>query len=170
MSQHPLYTLANTPTDHLTAHNILRELHNQWEAIALAAGGLQSLRRNAADTAWELFTAAQSDDARFTTVPTNFQTNPYTVVAGDAGGLVDMALSGAGQLSIPTHAAVPFAIGTVIGWRSSDVGVLTIGAVTPGTTSIRSAGGRYKSSAQWAEGTITKRANDEWVLAGDLVV
>jgi hypothetical protein len=69
---------------------------------------------------------------------------------------------------IPTNATTAFPIGTVLTVLSIGVGVTTISAVTPGTTTVLSAGavaasptlGQYKSAA------CIKTATDTWYVVG----
>lgn len=109
---------------------------------------------------------AAFNDARFTTVTHNTQAASYTAVLADAGRLVEMNVAAANTLTVPPNSTEAFPVGTVIGFRQYGAGQVT---VTPGAgVTIRSSGGKLKTAAQYAEGTLTKRATDEWVAAGDL--
>lgn len=92
----------------------------------------------------------------------------YTSVAADAGILLEFNSAGALTLTIPPNASVAFPIGTMLGVRQYGVGQVTIVAGTG--VILRSRDGALKTAGQYAEATLTKRAADEWVLAGDLIV
>jgi hypothetical protein len=100
------------------------------------------------------------------TIPLNTQTGTaYTLVAGDAGDLVTLTNAAAIALTVPTNAAVPFAIGTQITIAQSGVGQVTVaGAV--GVT-VNAADGYLKLRTQWSAGTLIKTATNSWILIGD---
>jgi hypothetical protein len=96
-------------------------------------------------------------------------TADYTAVIGDSYQVLDsMNKATAIAYKIPTNASVAFPIGTVLTILNKGVGVCTISAVTPGTTTILSAGsvsaqptlGQYKSAA------CIKTATDTWYVVG----
>jgi hypothetical protein len=96
-------------------------------------------------------------------------TNDYTAVLNDAyQTLVPMNKATAIAFKIPTNASVAFPVGTVITVLNKGVGACTISAVTPGTTTILSAGavaasptlGQYKTVA------CIKTATDIWYVVG----
>lgn len=101
-----------------------------------------------------LFTAAQAGSS-------------YTFVLGDRGTMVEGTSATAQTFLIPTNATAAFQINTVIAFRQYGAGQITIAAVTPGTTTIRTASS-LTTRAQYSSGSIHKRATDEWVIAGDL--
>jgi hypothetical protein len=70
-------------------------------------------------------------------------------------------------VTIPTDSTFDFAIGTQIHLLNVGTGVITIAAVTPGTTTVNSTPG-LKLRAQWSSATLIKRAADTWVVVGDL--
>lgn len=109
---------------------------------------------------------ASSTDPRFTTVPHVFVTAAYALVASDPGKLIDVDAAAGVALSIPTFANVGIPVGSVIGWRQYGAGQITFTPLT-GVT-LRTEGGRNKSAGQNAEGTLTKRATNEWVLSGSV--
>jgi hypothetical protein len=88
----------------------------------------------------------------------------YTVATGDEGELIQ--LNGTFTVSIPTDATFNFAIGTQINLLSIGTGVITIAAVTPGTTTVNGTGTKLR--AQWSSATLIKRAANTWVVVGDL--
>jgi hypothetical protein len=97
----------------------------------------------------------------------NAQTATYTLVLGDSAKLITMTSGSALTLNVPTNASVAFAIGTQIAVYQGGAGQVTIAAVTPGTTSIRSQGSKTKLNGQYSMAVLTKIATDEWVLTGN---
>jgi hypothetical protein len=100
------------------------------------------------------------------TIPLNTQTGTtYTIAATDAGDLVTLTNSSPITLTVPTNAAVPFAIGTQITIAQSGAGQVTVaGAV--GVT-VNAADGYLKLRTQWSAGTLIKTATNSWILIGD---
>lgn len=80
--------------------------------------------------------------------------------------LLKIDVGSANDLRIPTNTGVPFPIGTQILFFQYGAGQVTV-AGTAGVT-VRSSGGKTKTAAQYAMGTIIKIDTNEWVLAGDL--
>jgi len=91
----------------------------------------------------------------------------YTLVLGDAAKTVTLTNASAITLSVPTNASVAFAIGTQILLYQGGAGQVTVSAVTPGTTSIRSNGSKTKINGQYGVVCLMKLATDEWVLFGN---
>lgn len=90
----------------------------------------------------------------------------YTLVLGDAYELIEMEVSTANTLTIPTNASVPFPLGTQILVSQLGTGQTTI---TPAVgVTIRSSGGKTKTSAQYSMCTLIKRGTNEWYLSGDI--
>jgi hypothetical protein len=90
----------------------------------------------------------------------------YTLVLGDAGDMIEMNVASANVLNVPANSSVAFPIGTQVGVRQIGAGVTT---VTPiGTATVVSRGSLVATAGQWAEAVLTKRAIDQWVLAGDI--
>lgn len=100
--------------------------------------------------------------------PSPKTSTPYTLVLADRGTCIEMDLAGANALNIPTNASVAFDIGTVIEVYQKGAGQTTIAAVTPGTTTIRTATGTVTARTQFSSMSLRKRAADEWILTGDL--
>ena len=61
------------------------------------------------------------------------------------------------------------AIGSQILLYQGGAGQVTIAAVTPGTTSIRSQGSKLKIAGQYGVAGLIKVNTDEWVAFGNLV-
>jgi hypothetical protein len=96
-------------------------------------------------------------------------TSDYTAVLADQYQVLEiMNKATAIAFKIPTNASVAFPIGTVITVLNIGAGECTISAVTPGTTTVLSAGataasptvGQYKSAA------CIKTGTDTWYVVG----
>ena len=96
-------------------------------------------------------------------------TGDYTAVLADQYQVLQlMNKATAIAFKIPTDASVAFEIGTVITVLNIGAGTCTISAVTPGTTTVLSAGvvpasptlGQYKSAA------CIKTAANTWYIVG----
>jgi hypothetical protein len=100
------------------------------------------------------------------------KTAAYTFASGDEGQLFSMNNAASVQFNIPTDATFNFAVGTEINvfWITG-AGQPSIGAVTPGTTTVISTGAvsatpllRVANSGA----TCKKLAADSWIVFGDL--
>jgi hypothetical protein len=94
------------------------------------------------------------------------KTGAYTLASGDESDLIQ--LNGTFTVSIPTDATFNFAIGTQINLLNIGTGVITVAAVTPGTTTLNGTPG-LKLRTQWSSATVIKRAANTWVIVGDLI-
>jgi hypothetical protein len=97
------------------------------------------------------------------------KTVDYTAVLADQyQQLVSMNKATAVAFKIPTNASVAFAVGTVITVLNKGVGLVTISAVTPGTTTVLSAGAVAASPtvAQYKSAACIKVATDTWYVVG----
>jgi hypothetical protein len=97
------------------------------------------------------------------------QTADYTAVSADQfQALQIMNKATAIAFKIPTNASVAFPIGTVITVLSIGVGTCTISAVTPGTTTVLSAGAVAASPtlAQYKSAACIKTGTDTWYVVG----
>ena len=99
------------------------------------------------------------------------KTANYTVASGDEyQQLIQMNKSSAADLSIPTDATYNFPIGTVITVINKAVDLVTIKAVTSGTTAVVSSGtvpaqptlGQYKTAV------LIKLAANNWAVVGGI--
>jgi hypothetical protein len=100
------------------------------------------------------------------------KTDAYTFVSGDEGQLFSMNNAATRQFNIPTDATFDFAIGTEINvfWITG-AGQPTIGAVTPGTTTVISTGDTSatpKLRVANSGATCKKIAADSWIVFGDI--
>ena len=93
----------------------------------------------------------------------------YTLASSDQyQALVISSNASTKTFSIPTNASVAFATGTAITILNTGAGLLTINAVTPGTTTVTSAGGTSASPtvAQYKAAVCLKTATDAWTVVG----
>ena len=93
----------------------------------------------------------------------------YTTVLADSYQvLVTMSNAAANAFKIPTNASVAHPIGTVITVLNIGAGLCTISAVTPGTTTVLSAGATAASPtlAQYRSAACVKTGTDAWYVFG----
>jgi hypothetical protein len=93
----------------------------------------------------------------------------YTAVLADQYQVLEiMNKATAIAFKIPTNASVAFPIGTAITVLNIGAGTCTISAVTPGTTTILSAGSTAASPtvAQYKSAVCIKTATDTWYVVG----
>ena len=100
------------------------------------------------------------------------KTASYTFASGDEGNIFSMNNATTQQFNIPTDATFNFALGTEINvfWITG-VGQPTIGAVTPGTTTVISTGATSatpKLRVANSGATCKKLAANSWIIFGDL--
>ena len=100
------------------------------------------------------------------------KTATYTFASGDEGNIFSMNNAATQQFNIPTDATFNFAIGTEINvfWITG-AGQPTIGAVTPGTTTVISTGATSatpKLRVANSGATCKKLAANSWIVFGDL--
>ena len=100
------------------------------------------------------------------------KTGSYTFVSGDQGNIFSMNNAATQQFNIPTDASFNFAVGTEINvfWITG-AGQPTIGAVTPGTTTVISTGttsATPKLRVVNAGATCKKLAANSWIIFGDI--
>jgi len=100
------------------------------------------------------------------------KTASYTFASGDQGNIFSMNNAATQQFSIPTDATFNFAIGTEINvfWITG-AGQPTIGAVTPGTTTVISTGATSatpKLRVANSGATCKKLAANSWIVFGDI--
>jgi hypothetical protein len=97
------------------------------------------------------------------------KTVDYTAASGDEyQQLIPMNKATAIAFKIPVDATYNFPIGTVITVLSIGVGTVTISAVTPGTTTVLSAGSTAASPtlAQYKSAACIKTAANAWYVVG----
>ena len=119
-------------------------------------------------TTGDIFTAADYNGLVAFTVGAA-QTADYTAVIADAYQVLElMNKATAIAYKIPTNASVAFPVGTVLTILNIGAGTCTISAVTPGTTTILSAGATAASPtlAQYKSAACIKTATDAWYVVG----
>jgi len=97
------------------------------------------------------------------------KTADYTAASGDEyQQLVQMNKATAVAFKLPTDATFAFPVGTVITVLNIGVGLVTISAVTPGTTTVLSAGTVAASPtlAQYKSAACIKTAANAWYVVG----
>ena len=100
------------------------------------------------------------------------KTASYTFASGDEGNIFSMNNAATQQFNIPTDATFNFAVGTEINvfWLTG-AGQPTIGAVTPGTTTVISTGATSatpKLRVANSGATCKKLAANSWIVFGDI--
>jgi hypothetical protein len=97
------------------------------------------------------------------------KTDDYTLVLNDSyQNLVPMNKGTAVALKIPTNATAAIPVGTVITVLNKGAGTVTISAVTPGTTTVLSAGATAASPTlgQYKTAALIKTAADVFYVVG----
>lgn len=113
-----------------------------------------------------LSTSASSNFAQLN-ISTNPQTGTsYTLVAADAGKLIESNNAAANTVVIPLNSSVPFPVGTKIDILQTGAGA-TSASVVSGVT-LNSEAGKRTINAQWQAASLIKRATDTWVMVGAL--
>jgi hypothetical protein len=119
-------------------------------------------------TAGQVLLATELDAVATAMIALNAQTGTtYTTVLADDGKLVTCDNGSPIALTIPPSSSVNYGIGTQINIMQLGAGQVTITAGA-GVT-LRSAGTKLKTGAQYAVATCCKIATDTWVVIGNLV-
>jgi hypothetical protein len=98
-------------------------------------------------------------------------TNDYTAVAADQYQVLEIMNKGTAiAFNIPTDATTNFSIGTAITVLNIGAGLCTIKAVTPGTTTVLSAGAvaAQPTLAQYKTAVCIKTAANTWYVVGGI--
>ena len=101
----------------------------------------------------------------FSELPTSAQSASYTLVLADKMKIVEMSVASANNLTVPLNSSVAFPTGTqinIVQTGSGQTTVVATGGVTINTATT------LKLRAQWSAATLIKRAENTWVLVGDL--
>jgi hypothetical protein len=96
---------------------------------------------------------------------TSAQSASYTLVLADKAKVVEMSVGSANDLTVPLNSSVAFPTGTQIHIVQTGSGQTTV--VATGGVTINSAT-TLKLRARWSAATLIKRAENTWVLVGDL--
>ena len=118
----------------------------------------------------DVLTAANYNSLVAITVGTA-NTTDYTAVLADSYQVLEvMNKATAIAFKIPTDASVAFPVGTALTILNIGVGVCTISAVTPGTTTVLSAGAVAASPtlAQYKTAVCIKTAANSWYVVGGI--
>ena len=110
--------------------------------------------------------ATAAIDFASSTLVTNAQAASYTLVLTDKDKLVEISNASANNLTVPLNSSVAYPIGSQINILQTGVGQTTI--VATGGVTINATPG-LKLRAQWSSATLIKRAENTWVLIGDLI-
>jgi hypothetical protein len=117
-------------------------------------------------------TLGDSVDASFAGLTVNAQTGTtYTAVKADGlNAIVTMDNASPNTFSIPTDATYNFPVGTTLLVYMKGAGVTTITAVTPGTTTVVSAGATIGSPvlARYKSAAAIKLAANNWTVVGGI--
>jgi hypothetical protein len=117
-------------------------------------------------------TLGDSVDASFAGLTVNAQTGTtYTAVKADGlNAIVTMDNASPNTFSIPTDATYNFPVGTTLLIYMKGAGVTTITAVTPGTTTVVSAGATIGSPvlARYKSAAAIKLAANSWIVVGGI--
>jgi hypothetical protein len=119
-------------------------------------------------TTGDIFTAADYNGLVAFTVGAA-QTADYTAVIADTYQVLELMNKGTAiAYKIPTNASVAFPIGTVLNILNIGAGLCTISAVTPGTTTILSAGAvaAQPTLTQYKSAACIKTGTDAWYVVG----
>jgi hypothetical protein len=96
------------------------------------------------------------------------KTASHTLVLSDKDKLIEMNSSSANTLTVPLNSSEAFQIGSQLNILQTGTGQTTIAPVS-GSVTVNATPG-LKLRAQWSSATLIKRAENVWVLAGDLVL
>ena len=118
-------------------------------------------------TSGQVLTAAELDAVATAMIAINAQTGTtYSVVLSDDGKLLTCDNAASIAVTIVPNSSVAFGIGTQINIMQLGAGTVTITAGA-GVT-LKSAGSKLKTDAQYAVATCCKIATDTWVVVGNL--
>ena len=147
-----------------------------WTAIggAAAAGTLTgtTLASNVVSSSLTSFGSSPVINSPKISSTYTAKTASYTFASGDEGNIFSMNNAATQQFNIPTDATFNFAVGTQIDvfWITG-AGQPTIGAVTPGTTTVISTGATSatpKLRVANSGATCKKLAANSWIVFGDV--
>lgn len=135
--------------------------------VAFDEGSLDDLELNNVKAAGVIFTdGTQTKEGVVSRTPIIQKTASYTLSALDErDNLIEMASSSAMTLTIPTDATLNFPIGTSLDILQTSTGQVTI-AGSGGVTVNATPGLKLRTT--WSSATLFKRAEDTWVVYGDL--
>lgn len=141
------------------------------------AGSISFIREESSGTEFnqfEFYGTNNGDAAKWrplTDAKLSGKSSNHTLALSDSGKTMLLTPSSTDLVvSIPTNASVAFNIGTRIEIIrvGSGTGNVVVGAISSGTTTVRSKDSNLKLSKAYSGATLIKIATDEWVLIGDL--
>jgi hypothetical protein len=97
---------------------------------------------------------------------TNAQSASYTTVLADKDKIVEMNVGSANNLTVPPNSSVAYPVGSIINIVQTNSGQTTV--VAGAGVTVNATPG-LKLRAQWSSASLIKRAENTWVLVGDLV-
>lgn len=97
--------------------------------------------------------------------PISQKTGAYTTVLTDRDSLIEVNSSSAVTITIPTNASVAYPVGTSFDILQTGSGQVTIAGA--GGVTVNATPG-LKLRTQWSSATVFKRAENTWVVYGDL--
>jgi hypothetical protein len=96
------------------------------------------------------------------------KTASHVLELSDAGRTIDMNVSTANTVTVPTNASVPFLIGTQIAFVQTGAGQTSFVPADPNTVTLLSKNSNKRISSRYSPATLIKRDVNAWVLVGDL--
>lgn len=97
----------------------------------------------------------------------NVQGGTYSLVVGDAGGVIQMTSGATAILTIPTNASQGFTVGAQIAILQTGVGPIIIAGAGGVTTVSRN--NWFRLGGQYSMASLLKIETDTWVASGDLI-
>ena len=113
----------------------------------------------------DISATAAIDLGKLADVSTSAQVASYTLVLADKNKVVEMSNASANNLTVPLNSNVAFPVGSQINILQTGAGQTTI--VGAGGVTVNATPG-LKMRAQWSYATLIKRAENTWVLVGDI--
>ncbi len=135
--------------------------------VNFGQGSLDNLELNNLVAAGVVFTdGTQTKEGVVSRTPIIQKTDSYTLSAlTERDSLIEVAKSSATTITIPLNSAVAYPVGTSIDILQTSTGQVTI-AGAAGVTVNATPG--LKLRTQWSSATLFKRAENTWVVYGDL--
>jgi len=101
----------------------------------------------------------------YAAMPHTAQTASYTAVFADRGTLIEMNVATANTFTVPPHSSVAFPTDATLTVSQMGAGQVTITAGAGVTIRTPSS---LTTRAQYSTVSVRQRAQDEWVLSGDM--
>jgi hypothetical protein len=135
--------------------------------VDFSEGSLDDLELNEVKAAGVVFTdGTQTKEGVPSRTPIIYKTENYTLsAASERDSLIEVNSTSPVTITIPTNSAVAYPIGTTLDILGTNTGLITIAGDT-GVTVNATPG--LKLRTQWSSATLFKRAENSWVVYGDL--